>query len=111
MRWSEEDEVRSSAVTLDDAVRSFLSQRGYSSAARLADVVACWPDVVGNEVATHVVPWRLTGGELQLAVDDPAWATEVGFLAGDILTGLSDRLRTPVADTVKVHVRPDFNVE
>jgi predicted nucleic acid-binding Zn ribbon protein len=109
--WDNENTGGYDAVNLDDALRNYLRQRGLSRTTQLADVVNCWRDVVGDDVAAHVVPWRYDGSDLVLAVDDPAWATEVGFLSESILLRLSQRLQRPAADSVKVHVRPDFNVE
>lgn len=52
-------------------------------------VFSRWSDLVGEGVAAHVRPLKLDSGTLILEVDDPAWATQMKFLQGDLL----DRLR------------------
>ena len=41
---------------------------------------------MGEQVAQHVRPVKLDGGVLSVEVDDPAWATQVKFLAPTIIT-------------------------
>jgi predicted nucleic acid-binding Zn ribbon protein len=98
-------------VRLGDALQAYLSGQGLHDTGRLGEIVRCWSDVVGRDVANHVVPWRIDGDELVLAVDDPAWATEVGFLAAPILADLATRLGRPVLQRVKVHVKLSFGVD
>jgi predicted nucleic acid-binding Zn ribbon protein len=48
-----------------------------------------WTTLVGEPVALHASPIRLLDGVLTVAVDEPAWATQLRLLAG--------RLREPAA--------------
>jgi len=58
-----------------------------------ARVVARWPDVVGQAVATHCQPHRLDDdGTLLIVADSAAWATQLSYLQGALL----DRLTTTV---------------
>jgi predicted nucleic acid-binding Zn ribbon protein len=98
-------------VRLGDALQAYLTGQGLRDTGRLGEIARCWSDVVGSDVASHVVPWRIDGEELVVAVDDPAWATEVGFLAAPILTALATRLGGPALKRVKVHVKLSFGVD
>jgi predicted nucleic acid-binding Zn ribbon protein len=63
-----------------------------------------WNDAVGDQVAAHVQPVKLDGGTLVVAVDDPAWATQVKFLHATIV----ERLQEVAGVTVeKIEVRVD----
>ena len=68
-----------------------------------------WEEAVGQALAVNVRPVRLEDGTLLVEVDDPAWATQVRFLADDITARLAEvtgvtverldvRVRRPVAD-------------
>lgn len=48
-------------------------------------VFAHWEALVGPEVAAHARPQRLRDGVLVVEVDQPAWATQLRFLSGDLL--------------------------
>lgn len=51
----------------------------------LGTVFSRWDEIAGPALARHARPLRLTPGELVVAVDEPAWATQVRSLAGELL--------------------------
>jgi len=57
---------------------------------QIGGVFGRWDDAVGDTVAAHVRPVRLDNGVLTVEADEPAWATQVKFLAGTITTRLAD---------------------
>ena len=57
---------------------------------QIGGVFGRWEDAVGDTVAAHVRPVRLDNGVLTVEADEPAWATQVKFLAGTITTRLAD---------------------
>ena len=87
--------------SLDRVVRSL---RGAPSSRAVGGVFGRWDEAVGEQVAEHVTPLKLDGSTLIVEVDDPAWATQVKFLAPTII----DRLREVAGVTVeRVDVRVD----
>lgn len=62
------------------AVEDFLAGQGWQSSAAMARLVESWADVVGPDVAAHVVVESWTEGELVLRADSTAWATQVRLL-------------------------------
>lgn len=72
--------------SLDGVVRSL---RGPSRTA-VSGVFGRWDEAVGEQVAAHVKPVKLDEGVLVVEVDDPAWATQVKFLAPTITQRLGD---------------------
>src|SRR6056297_3631367 len=56
----------------------------------IGGVFGRWDDAVGPAVADHVRPVRLDNGVLTVEADEPAWATQVKFLTGTIITRLAD---------------------
>lgn len=72
--------------SLDGVVRSL---RGPSRSA-VGGVFGRWDEAVGEQVAGHVKPVKLDEGVLLVEVDDPAWATQVKFLAPTITQRLAE---------------------
>ena len=75
-----------------------------TTAAALSAVFARWDDVVGPAMARHVRPVRLSGGVLVVAVDQPAWATQVRALGAGLLTRVGE-VGGVVPDRLQVIVR------
>ena len=65
-------------------VEDFLAESGWEGSAALARLAASWPEVVGPEVAAHVVVESWTDGEVVLRADSTAWATQVRLLTDSL---------------------------
>jgi predicted nucleic acid-binding Zn ribbon protein len=74
------------ARSLDSIMRSL---RG-TDRIQIGGVFGRWDDAVGETVAAHVRPVRLDAGVLTVEADDPAWATQVKFLASTITSRLAE---------------------
>lgn len=57
---------------------------------QIGGVFGKWADAVGENVALHVNPIRLDEGVLTVEADESAWATQVKFLSGTIISRLRD---------------------
>lgn len=90
---------------LGAALEAYLRAQGHSSALLLAKVLAAWPEVVGPEVAAHARPLALRDGTLVVAVDQPAWAAQLGFLAETVVAGLAAQLGDEVVRALEATVR------
>jgi predicted nucleic acid-binding Zn ribbon protein len=84
---------------LDDVTRSF----GAPRAGLLAAVFAHWGDLVGPEIAAHTQPRSLRGGVLVVSADQPAWATQLRYLAADLLTRIKAEI--PAEEIAEIHIR------
>ena len=72
----------------------------------LSDLQARWSDIVGDTFAAHVRPLKLAGGTLVIAVDDPAWVTQLTYLEGDLVTRCNEALGAPAVTATRTVVRP-----
>ena len=79
---------------------------GGPSADALTRLYRNWDDLAGARLAPHSRPLSLRGGVLVIAVDDPAWATQVRFLAPTLLERFRDGLGGAEVTEVEVKVRP-----
>lgn len=78
---------------------------GGPGARALIELVNRWTELVGPTIAAHSWPLRLSSGALVVAVDQPAWATEVRWLEADLLTRFEAMLGPGVVRSLTVTVR------
>jgi predicted nucleic acid-binding Zn ribbon protein len=66
----------------------YVAERGWQRPLAEARVFAEWPALVGADVAAHCVPQNLHEGELRVAAETTAWATQLRLLASTLLARL-----------------------
>jgi predicted nucleic acid-binding Zn ribbon protein len=66
----------------------YVEERGWDRPLAEARVFAEWAALVGPDVAAHCAPQSLVGGELKIAAESTAWATQLRLLAGTLLARL-----------------------
>jgi predicted nucleic acid-binding Zn ribbon protein len=71
----------------------------------LGAVFAHWEQVVGPSVAAHSKPVTLRDGVLVVAVDQPAWATQLRYLQADLLRRLGEAAGPGEISEVEVRVQ------
>jgi len=77
---------------------------GAEGLVELAALRRGWAGVVGAEVAAHCWPASFRRGQLTVATDHPAWATELRILSGQLLKGIQSV--APGVESVTVQVSP-----
>jgi len=83
-------------------VRRLVEDRGWESTTATATVLSNWAGVVGAELAARCQPVSLRDGELTLAAESTAWATQ---LRGVLLPTLMSRIRTELGPDVVTRIR------
>ena len=69
-------------------------------------VFEAWEELVGTVMAAHSRPVRLVDGELVVAVDDPAWATEMRFFGGELIDRINAAAEDEAVTELTIRVRP-----
>ena len=70
----------------------------------LGAVFSRWEQAVGPDVAAHARPVSLRDGVLIVAVENPAWATQLGYLRADLLRRLAEAAGPGEVREVEVRV-------
>ncbi len=70
-----------------------LSQKGYLSACREAEVVHKWPQLVGDRIASVTSCTESTNGVLYVRVQSSPWRQELSFLKQRILAELKQKTK------------------
>ena len=76
---------------------------GGPTAGVTAAVFSRWEEIVGEDIAAHAQPVSLRGGVLTLAVDHPAWATQLRYMTSDLLGRIT--AGTGSSEVTSIHLR------
>jgi predicted nucleic acid-binding Zn ribbon protein len=111
MSWRPTPDPDTQTKKLREAIEHFLTRGGHAEISLLSRVNDVWESAVGTHVAGHVQPTSIANDTLYVNVDEPAWSTELVFIATRILTTLEDRLGQHVATFLKARIRGGSGVE
>jgi predicted nucleic acid-binding Zn ribbon protein len=87
---------------LGDVLSALLAERGWATPVTEAGVFADWAGLVGEDIATHCEPVSLRDGELRVAAQSTAWATQLRLMASNILAALRAELGPDVVRRLHV---------
>jgi predicted nucleic acid-binding Zn ribbon protein len=84
------------------AIADLLAARGWEQSAAVGGVFGRWIDIVGPDLAAHTKPESFEDGEVLIAADSTAWATQVRLLARTLIRRLNEELGDGTVTKVKV---------
>ncbi len=96
---------RSGPRRLGEALDQVTSGLRAPRAQVLKMVFEAWDELVGSVMAAHSSPVRLVDGELVVAVDDPAWATEMRFFSAELISRINAAAEEEAVTSLTVRVR------
>lgn len=86
-----------------EVLRRLVTEHGWQSQVTAASVMGRWVELVGADVAQRCRPESLQRGELVIAADSTAWATQLRLLAPKLLVRFSSELGPGVVTRIRVH--------
>lgn len=86
-----------------DLMRRLVDDRGWAGTVTSAAVAARWDALVGPEIAARCQPESLRDGELVLAAQSTAWATQLRLLVPTLMTRITAELGAGVVTRIRVH--------
>lgn len=72
-------------VPIRRALERMISGMGSPEIDATTTLLDAWPEIVGQELASRIVAVAVRGSELRVRVDDPAWASQLGWLEQQLL--------------------------
>ena len=93
-------------IELAEALERVLGSLGAPPADLLSTVFHRWADVVGADVALHCRPVAVEGDRLVVLASDSTWASEVRWLADQVLARVNELSSTDRLRSVTVQVAP-----
>lgn len=107
--WVDEDETLRTTGTprsLGELLGAMAKRRRWGARLEAAGIFATWEKIVGRDLARRCEPVRLAGGVLVVRAESQAWATQVGYLEGEIRRRADESLRPGLVRQLKVTVGP-----
>jgi predicted nucleic acid-binding Zn ribbon protein len=90
---------------LGESVETLLKNHQLGSTNELVEVINLWPSLVGDRMSGHATPIKIEADELIVAVDHPAWATELRLMNSKVTKQLKEKLETTSINRLKVHIQ------
>ncbi|HEV7525538.1 MAG TPA: DUF721 domain-containing protein [Acidimicrobiia bacterium] len=95
---------RDEPVPLRDAIAAVGRQLGMPSPDVVSTLNAQWIDIVGATIADHAEVRSVRDGECTIAVDGPAWATQIRYASSDLLARVNERCGEGSVTSIRVVV-------
>lgn len=74
---------------LNESLEELISERGWREKMKDSDLFVKWGELVGAEIADHVLPLSFANGVLTLAAESTAWATQIRLIDHQIQSALA----------------------
>jgi predicted nucleic acid-binding Zn ribbon protein len=65
-------------------------------------VLGQWRTVVGDDIAAHAIPTRLSDGVLSVSAESTAWATQLRLVQAQLLAKIAAAVGDGVVKTLKI---------
>ena len=91
-------------VPLRDALAKVGRELGLAAPDVVTTLVEQWADIVGPAIAAHAQVRSVRDGECTIAVDGPAWATQLRYGSSELVERVNERCGAGAVTSVKVVV-------
>ena len=72
-------------VHLRSVLEQLLKDFGIPDITTVTSIIDQWEEIVGSDLATKISAVAISGSELIVRVDDPAWASQISWLENQLL--------------------------
>lgn len=91
---------------LGDSLERFVAHLGGPPISILGQLEARWPDIVGPALSVGTRPLELIDGVLRVSCDDPAWASQIGWMEAQIKTRFKEVFGQDLVRRVQAQAGP-----
>jgi predicted nucleic acid-binding Zn ribbon protein len=70
---------------LRSVLEQLLKDFGTPDITTVTSIIDQWEEIVGSDLATKISAVAISGSELIVRVDDPAWASQISWLENQLL--------------------------
>ncbi len=96
--YSDDRDPQPLAAALDRLVRD----QGWEADSAVALLMGEWPQIVGRDLAEHVIPLGFADGELTLQAESTTWATQVRLLLPQVHRAIDARVGVGVVKRIRI---------
>lgn len=87
---------------LAEALDGLVRDQGWQDQSAVATLMGQWSQIVGEDLAEHVVPVSFAEGELVLQAESTTWATQVRLLLPQVHRAVDDRIGAGVVRAIRI---------
>ena len=87
---------------LGAALERLVVEQGWQDQSAVATLMGDWAEIVGADLAAHVVPVSFAEGELVLQAESTTWATQLRLLLPQVHRALDERVGTGVVRAIRL---------
>lgn len=88
--------------TLGNAMDELIAHRGWKQESAGAQVLTQWTQIVGEDLASHVVPDTFEAGILVLRAESTTWATQVRLMLPQLRKNIDTAVGTGVVSDIRI---------
>ena len=96
--YSDDRDPQQLGAAMDRLVR----EQGWQDQSAVAVLMSEWQQIVGRDIAEHVVPVSFLDGELILQAESTTWATQVRLLLPDLHRAVDARVGAGVVTRIRI---------
>lgn len=89
-------------LLVGDEIDRLVASRGWDSDVQVGAVIGRWPEIVGAQVAEHVVVVAFEGTVLTVRAASTAWATQMRLLTSTVLARIEQEVGVGVVTEIQV---------
>ena len=93
-------------VHLRSVLEQLLKDFGSPDITVVTSIVDQWEEVVGIDLATKISAVAISGSELIVRVDDPAWASQINWLEKQLLDKITSLVGEEKITSIRVRTTP-----
>ena len=93
-------------VHLRSVLEQVLKDFGTPDITVVTSIVEQWEEVVGLDLAAKISAVAISGSELIVRVDDPAWASQINWLEKQLLDKIASLVGEEKVTSIRVRTTP-----
>ena len=93
-------------VHLRSVLEQLLKDFGTPDISVVTSIVDQWEEVVGIDLAAKISAVAVSGSELIVRVDDPAWASQINWLEKQLLDKITNLVGEEKITSIRVRTTP-----
>jgi len=98
--------VNKEPVHLRSVLEQLLKDFGSPDITVVTSIVDQWEEVVGLDLAAKISAVAISGSELIVRVDDPAWASQINWLEKQLLDKIASLVGEEKVTSIRVRTTP-----
>ena len=99
-----ENESAKTTLSMKDCVSQFAETSVGNSVVVVSSIHKTWEEVVGSDVSSHTKVRHVKNGVLFVAVDHPAWGTQLKYMQDKIVEQLARVVPNEKIQSIKVSI-------